>query len=124
MTSIVAGHEVHPEYRGYQHGTKINQADVALLQYPLGVAMPRAVALSDLNYYTSVTRQNGYFTGNSAYAIAYLALGERAFAKTQFESGAFPTRSAVPALTSPAQHSCTWTRPTFMCGRSACRGGT
>lgn len=89
VTSIVPGREVHPEYHGYRRGTKVNQADVALLQYPLGVGMPRAVALNDLNYYISVTRRNGYFTGNSAYAIAYLTLGERGFARTQFESGAF-----------------------------------
>eukprot|EP01138_Halocafeteria_seosinensis_P004773 gb/GECG01004880.1/.p1 GENE.gb/GECG01004880.1/~~gb/GECG01004880.1/.p1 ORF type:complete len:494 (+),score=46.54 gb/GECG01004880.1/:1-1482(+) len=68
------GGSVHPEFKGYW-GEKINQADVALLQYPLGFSMPNNIAKNDLLYYYPRTRQNGYFTGDSAYSIAWLALG-------------------------------------------------
>lgn len=90
--TLYAGGAVHPEYRGYA-GAHINQADVALLQYPLGVTFERELALRDLNYYsqlTGATRDLGicpFFTGNSAYGIAYLALGNRTAADYQFELG-------------------------------------
>jgi len=37
----------------------INQADVALLTYPLNFPMPTQVAYDDLTYYSTVTRTNG-----------------------------------------------------------------
>jgi hypothetical protein len=87
---------VHPEYTGYA-GAHINQADVALLQYPLGVVFERALALRDLDFYSARTGVAGgagdricpFFTGNSAYGIAYLALGNRSAADYQFELGFF-----------------------------------
>lgn len=74
---------VHAEYAGY-NGEQINQADVALLQYPLQFPMDADIARRDLDYYTTVTRKDGFFTGDSAYSIAYLRLGDRAAADEQF----------------------------------------
>ena len=65
---------MHAQYTGY-NGHSINQATVALLQYPLSRAMPDALALADLRYYESVTRTGGYFTGDSVYSIAWLRRG-------------------------------------------------
>lgn len=101
--TLYAGGPVHPEYRGYA-GAHINQADVALLQYPLGVVFERGLALRDLDYYSALTGVDApaaasvdgsgdglgicpFFTGNSAYGIAYLALGNRTAADYQFELG-------------------------------------
>lgn len=93
--ALYAGGTVHPEYKGYAGGN-INQADVALLQYPLGVVFDRQLALRDLDYYSARTGvqapESGekvvpFFTGNSAYGIAYLALGNRSAADYQFELG-------------------------------------
>jgi hypothetical protein len=92
--ALYAAGPVHPEFAGYA-GAEINQADVALLQYPLGVAFSHDLALRDLDYYSARTgtpAPPGYstcpfFTGNSAYGIAYLALGNRSAADYQFELG-------------------------------------
>jgi hypothetical protein len=96
--TLYSGGPVHPEFTGYA-GAHINQADVALLQYPLGVEFERKLALRDLDYYSALTgvaagKGEGaggaicpFFTGNSAYGIAYLALGNRTAADVQFELG-------------------------------------
>ena len=92
--TLYARGPVHPEFKGYA-GTHINQADVALLQYPLGVVFERELALRDLDFYSARTGVSGgdgdricpFFTGNSAYGIAYLALGNRSAADYQFELG-------------------------------------
>lgn len=96
--TLYAGGPVHPQYKGYA-GAHINQADVALLQYPLGVLFERSLALRDLDYYSARTGAASgegvgaggaicpFFTGNSAYGIAYLALGNRSAADYQFELG-------------------------------------
>lgn len=73
----------HPEYEGYD-GETINQADVALMQYPLGMEFPGNVSSNDLVYYQSVTSKNGYFTGDNAYSIAWLALGNWSAAVRQY----------------------------------------
>ena len=91
-TTLYPGGTVHPEYKGYG-GAHINQADVALLQYPLGIEFEHDLALRDLDYYSALTgavetgdtRVTPFFTGNSAYGIAYLALGNRTAADYQFE---------------------------------------
>jgi len=82
----------------------INQADVALLQYPLGYPMSKQIAHNDLVYWQNKTNPDGYFTGDryiykgriwhrdrflipcniSAYSIAWLALGELEEAEMQF----------------------------------------
>lgn len=68
-----------------QHSADGIQADVALLQYPLRFNMSSALARNDLNYYAAVTRADGYFTGDSAYSIAWLRLGNRSAADEQFQ---------------------------------------
>eukprot|EP00051_Salpingoeca_urceolata_P014845 m.189431 g.189431 ORF g.189431 m.189431 type:complete len:834 (-) comp18207_c0_seq1:34-2535(-) len=81
------GLKVHPEFEGYK-GQPINQADVALLQYPLDVDMPRWLKANDLSYYqarSSGPATSGFYTGDSAYSIAWLALGNRTEADKQFD---------------------------------------
>jgi trehalose/maltose hydrolase-like predicted phosphorylase len=68
---------VYLEYEGY-NGSFINQDDVCLYAYPLGetVVMGGVEQLRrDLAYWVPKTRKNGYFTGDSAYGIAYLKIG-------------------------------------------------
>jgi trehalose/maltose hydrolase-like predicted phosphorylase len=77
---------IHPQYDGY-HGQDINQADAALMQWPLHLSMDRAVAAADLEYYgqrSSGADTKGFFTGDSSVAISYLFLGgHRAEAEQQ-----------------------------------------
>lgn len=85
-TASLGDMTVHPEYAGY-NGEAINQADVALIYYPLGLAMSRALTLADLTYYqqrSSGPGTAGFYTGDSAYSIAWLALGVRVQADIQF----------------------------------------
>ena len=56
---------IHPQYDGY-HGQDINQADVALLQWPLHLPMAPEVAAADLEYYASRSSGSdtkGFYTG-------------------------------------------------------------
>jgi len=82
----------HPEYSGYT-GQDVNQADVALLQYPLGLTtqMGSSVARADLMYYeqrSSTANTRGFYTGDSAYSIAWLRLGgNKTAADAQFNVG-------------------------------------
>ncbi len=76
---------IHPQYDGY-HGQDINQADVALLQWPLHMPMDASIAQSDLRYYaarSSGSDTKGFYTGDSSYAIAMLFAGERTAAEAQ-----------------------------------------
>ncbi len=76
------GGPVHAQNAGYAGGT-INQADVALLQYPLGLRLERGLAQRDLDYYAARTAWGGMYTGDAAYSCAYLALGNRSMADRQ-----------------------------------------
>ena len=67
-------------------GCCIMQSAAALLQYPLGLPMPVGVMRNDLLYYEPRTRKDGFFTGDSIYSIAWLALGDPVAALTQWES--------------------------------------
>lgn len=80
--TLYAGGPVHVQNDGYA-GQKINQADVALMQFPLGLSIDAGLAQRDLDYYSSVTDFAGMFTGDSAYSCAYLALGNRSAADQQ-----------------------------------------
>eukprot|EP00698_Gefionella_okellyi_P004446 TRINITY_DN1409_c0_g1_i2.p1 TRINITY_DN1409_c0_g1~~TRINITY_DN1409_c0_g1_i2.p1 ORF type:complete len:606 (+),score=116.53 TRINITY_DN1409_c0_g1_i2:597-2414(+) len=77
--------QIHEEYEGYA-GQTINQDDVGLLQYPLNVKMSKQIAYNDLAYYQAHTDSNGYFTGDSAYSIAWLGLGQLDEAEAQFNN--------------------------------------
>ena len=83
------GKLIHPEYTGYQ-GEATNQADVALLQYPLRLkddVIDHEQAVNDLLYYQSRSSgptTSGFFTGDSSYSIAWLRLGNRTAADEQF----------------------------------------
>ena len=52
-------------------------------QYPLGLDFGHDQNLRDLDYYSQHTDFSGMFTGDSAYACAYLALGNRTAADAQ-----------------------------------------
>jgi len=80
--TLYAGGPVHRQNKGYA-GEKINQADVALLQYPLGLDFGAEQNQRDLDYYATVTDFAGMFTGDSSYSCAYLALGNRSAADSQ-----------------------------------------
>jgi trehalose/maltose hydrolase-like predicted phosphorylase len=93
------GMAIHPEFEGYAGGPSdccnggrpgggccIEQSAAALLQYPLGLALPEAVKRNDLAYYEPRTQANGFFTGDSIYSIAWLALGNTTAALTQWEA--------------------------------------
>jgi len=77
------GRNMHLEFDTYT-SELINQADVALLQYPLGLNFSTDISRNDLTFYGDHTVQNGYFTGQSAYSIAWLALGDRARAEFMY----------------------------------------
>ena len=81
-SALYAAGPVHAQQKGYA-GKTINQADVALLQYPLGLDFGAAQNQRDLDYYASKTAFSGMFTGDTAYACAYLALGNRSAADAQ-----------------------------------------
>jgi hypothetical protein len=49
----------------------INQADVALLQWPLCVPMDTDVAINDLTYYEALTDPNGFFTGDRYHRLPH-----------------------------------------------------
>jgi hypothetical protein len=76
---------IHPQYHGY-HGQDINQADVALLQWPLHLDMDADIAAADLAYYarrSSGADTKGFYTGDSCYAIAMLFGHDRRAAEQQ-----------------------------------------
>lgn len=98
------GAAVHVEYEGYQGGASdccetattkdshnktgccIMQSAVALLQYPLGLPLSATEKRNDLKYYEPRTQQNGFFTGDSIYSIAWLALGNANAALKQWNA--------------------------------------
>eukprot|EP01104_Vermistella_antarctica_P001171 TRINITY_DN1122_c0_g2_i1.p1 TRINITY_DN1122_c0_g2~~TRINITY_DN1122_c0_g2_i1.p1 ORF type:complete len:762 (+),score=197.59 TRINITY_DN1122_c0_g2_i1:344-2287(+) len=77
--------QIYEEYDGFSnHPHTINQADVALLTYPLNMDLPYDVAKNDLVYYQNLTDDDGYFTGDSSYTIAWLQLNGTAQADASF----------------------------------------
>ena len=71
---VDAADNLHPEFDGYA-GQTIKQADVTLLQYPLGDSMPASLAQNDLDYYSNVTDPNGPSMTDSVATIDAAALG-------------------------------------------------
>ena len=65
---------IHPEYAGYQ-GELVKQADVTLLQYPLGYPMSAGLAASDINYYVPRTDPSGPSISDAVNSIDTSALG-------------------------------------------------
>lgn len=97
---FMAGVPVHPEYEGYDQKKRphINQADVTLLQYPLGLAdnrrlfplvagssNPNQIAINDLLFWQPKSDNQIFYTGDSSNSIAWLALGNRSAADAQFD---------------------------------------
>jgi trehalose/maltose hydrolase-like predicted phosphorylase len=65
---------IHPEFSGYG-GQLVKQADVTLLQYPWGYAMPPKLALDDINYYVPRTDPGGPSMSDAVNLIDNAALG-------------------------------------------------
>ena len=103
-TGTIDGKEIHLEYADYTVAGHpyINQADVALMQYPLGacigstqdelrgcgLTMNKELAVNDLLFWqerSSGPSTAGFYTGDSAYSIAWLGLGNRSAADSQFD---------------------------------------
>jgi len=74
---------VHPEHKTWTD-TRIKQADVVLLGFPLGLDMPTSVRRSDLEYYAKRTDPNGPAMTWGMHAIGYLELGDAALASKNF----------------------------------------
>ena len=83
--SLTPAGPVHAQQTGYS-GKQINQADVALLYYPLNMDFGHEQNQRDLDYYAARTDFSGMFTGDSAYSCAYLELGNRSAADEQLNS--------------------------------------
>ncbi|XP_029642302.1 protein-glucosylgalactosylhydroxylysine glucosidase isoform X2 [Octopus sinensis] len=66
--------QYHPEYDGYKQGTKVKQADVILLGFPLMMNMPKSVRYNDLVKYETVSDENGPAMTWSMFSIGWLEL--------------------------------------------------
>jgi len=64
---------IYLEHQGYS-GQKIKQADVVMLTYPLDFAMPKSMAIDDLNYYTPRTDIDGPAMTDAIHSIASAAV--------------------------------------------------
>ena len=76
--------QYHPEYDGYTVGTKIKQASVVLLGYPLMFDMDSTVRKNDIIIYEKCTAQGPAMT-YSMYTIGMLELGDVATAASLFK---------------------------------------
>ena len=84
MSGIYDGGPIHLQDKQYTKGKIITQSAVGLLQYPLEVDMAPQLKVNDLLYWESHTKDNGFYTGDSSYSIAWLALGNRTGSDAQF----------------------------------------
>ena len=107
VEGIYKGGEVHLENRQYKAGQMTEQSDVVLLQYPLLLDMPPELKANDLAYWENHTLANGFYTGDSSYAIAWMAIGRRDMCDAQFfrafsyQNGLVGTAQANPAQYNP-----------------------
>jgi trehalose/maltose hydrolase-like predicted phosphorylase len=65
---------IQPEFSGYGGGM-VKQADVTLLEYPLGYPMPPAVAADDVDYYAPRTDPDGPSMSDAVNSIDTAAVG-------------------------------------------------
>ena len=68
--------DYHPQYEGYQPGTKIKQADTVLIGYPLMYEMNHTTRKNDLEMYEAVTDMAGPAMTWGMHAVGHLELGE------------------------------------------------
>ncbi|XP_022098202.1 protein-glucosylgalactosylhydroxylysine glucosidase-like [Acanthaster planci] len=64
-------HTYHPEYEGYNIGTKVKQADAILLGFPLNIKMDIDPRIVDLRTYAPVTDPDGPAMSWSMFSIGY-----------------------------------------------------
>ncbi|MET8677935.1 discoidin domain-containing protein [Streptomyces sp. NPDC004647] len=67
--------KVFRQYDGYK-GSKIKQADTALLMYPMEWPMPRGAASATLDYYAARTDPDGPAMTDSVHAVDAAAIGD------------------------------------------------
>lgn len=69
--------DYHPQFDGFDPDTTspVKQADVALLGFPLGVAMERSTRLNDLRVYERATTRDGPAMTWGAFAVNWWAAG-------------------------------------------------
>lgn len=98
---FMEGVQIHNEYENYEQSQRphINQADVALLQYPLGLRSNKRIfpvlssskipdtqlAVNDLLFWQPKSDNQVFYTGDSSYSIAWLEMGNRSAADEQFD---------------------------------------
>lgn len=98
---FMAGTPIHTEFHGYDQKTHphINQADVTLLQYPLGLRSNKRIfpplpnskhpdiqlAINDLLFWQPKSDNQVFYTGDSSNSIAWLEMGNRTAADAQFD---------------------------------------
>ena len=74
VVPVDTAQNIHPEFSGYG-GQLVKQADVTLLQYPWGYAMPSKLALDDINYYVPRTDPGGPSMSDAVNLIDNASLG-------------------------------------------------
>uniref|UniRef100_A0A2M4ACX0 Protein-glucosylgalactosylhydroxylysine glucosidase n=1 Tax=Anopheles triannulatus TaxID=58253 RepID=A0A2M4ACX0_9DIPT len=77
-------YDVHPEYKEYTFGTKIKQADVVLLGYPLEFPMKVSTKANNLKLYSMVTRPDGPAMTWAIHTIGHLDLNQQQEAANMF----------------------------------------
>ena len=77
--------DYHPQYEGYEKGTKIKQADTILVGYPLMYGMNVSTRRNDLEMYEAVTDIGGPAMTWGMHAIGHLELGEEYEAEDLFK---------------------------------------
>jgi trehalose/maltose hydrolase-like predicted phosphorylase len=87
--------DYHPQFEGYQRGTKVKQADAVLIGYPLMFPMNESTRRNDLNFYANCTRANGPAMTYSMFAINYHDIGDARDANAMLE------RSYKPYIRGP-----------------------
>jgi protein-glucosylgalactosylhydroxylysine glucosidase len=106
-TAIHPNSTVHLENDRCREGQMIEQDDVGLLQYPLGLDMPRAIKAADLAYYQGVTDANGFYTGDSSYSKIGAARTAQ-FNTAFFHLNGHP--SSACNTSKPPQGPCLWSQ--------------
>ncbi|XP_064602708.1 protein-glucosylgalactosylhydroxylysine glucosidase-like [Liolophura sinensis] len=75
----------HPEYDGYTLGTKVKQADVILLGFPLNKEFDSSIRKNDLSVYSEVTDPEGPAMTWQMFTIGWLEFKDTTKAKTYLD---------------------------------------
>eukprot|EP00759_Apiculatamorpha_spiralis_P053905 PhF_6_TR657/c0_g1_i1/m.956/K22078/PGGHG, ATHL1; protein-glucosylgalactosylhydroxylysine glucosidase len=78
--------DMHPEFAGYD-GSTVKQADVILMNFPIGYPMNTSTVKNDLDYYAKRTDPNGPAMTWSMFAVGYLSIGDTVNGMQYFRRG-------------------------------------